>query len=68
MSPAGRALLHAFEAGALAPQRAFFLRAEPLPLTDIDAEQSFRPDFLRLERATPRLIGAAYRQGLITAR
>ena len=39
MSQAGRALAYAFETGALAPQRAFFLRAEPSPFRDSDAEQ-----------------------------
>lgn len=65
MSQAGRALLHAFESGALAARRAFFLRAEPLPLDGIDAEQSFRPDFLRLKSATPRLESGSYEQGLV---
>jgi 16S rRNA (guanine1207-N2)-methyltransferase len=65
LSQAGRALLHAFESGALAPAPAFFLRAEPLPLTDVDAEQSFRPDFLRLKRATQRLVQGSYAQGLV---
>jgi 16S rRNA (guanine1207-N2)-methyltransferase len=51
VSQAGRALAYAFETGALAPQRAFFLRAELSPFRDIDAEQSFRPEYLRLERA-----------------
>jgi 16S rRNA (guanine1207-N2)-methyltransferase len=65
VSQAGRALAYAFETGALAPKRAFFLRAEPLPLADVDCEQSFRPDFLRLTQATPRLAGGLYDQGLI---
>lgn len=65
MSQAGRALAYAFEAGALAPKRAFFLRAEPLPLRDVDYEQSFRPDFLRLKQATPRLLHGSYDQGLV---
>ncbi|UYN93218.1 MAG: class I SAM-dependent methyltransferase [Enhydrobacter sp.] len=65
MSQAGHALLHAFETGALAQRRAFFLRAEPLPLQDIDCEQSFRPDFLKLRRAVPRLESGAYEQGLV---
>lgn len=65
MSQAGRALLHAFETGALEERRAFFLRAEPLPLKDVDAEQSFRPDFLKLRRATPRLERGAYAQGIV---
>jgi 16S rRNA (guanine1207-N2)-methyltransferase len=65
LSQAGRALLHAFESGALAPAPAFLLRAEPLPLTDVDAEQSFRPDFLRLKHATRRLEQGRYAQGLV---
>jgi 16S rRNA (guanine1207-N2)-methyltransferase len=65
VSQAGRALLHAFESGALAARRAFFLRAEPLPLDGVDAEQSFRPDFLRLKGATPRLESGSYEQGLV---
>jgi 16S rRNA (guanine1207-N2)-methyltransferase len=56
VSPASRALVHAFETGALAPQRAFFLRAKLAPFKDIDAEQSFRPEYLRLRKAgTDRL-------------
>lgn len=65
MSQASRALVHAFETGALAPKRAFLLRAEPLPLKNIDAEQSFRPAFLRLQQATPRLERGSYEQGLV---
>jgi 16S rRNA (guanine1207-N2)-methyltransferase len=65
VSQAGRALAYAFESGALAPRRAFFLRAEPLPLADIDAEQSFRPAFLRLKQATPRIECGSYEQGLV---
>jgi 16S rRNA (guanine1207-N2)-methyltransferase len=65
VSQPGRALAHAFETGALARRRSFFLRAEPLPLADIDAEQSFRPDFLKLKRATPRLEQGSYQQGLV---
>jgi 16S rRNA (guanine1207-N2)-methyltransferase len=65
VSPAGRALAYAFESGALAPKRAFLLRAEPLPLAEVDCEQSFRPDFLRLKRATPRLSHGCYGQGLV---
>ena len=49
MTQAGRALAYAFETGALAPARAFCLRAEPLPFKDVDAEQSFRPAYLRLK-------------------
>ena len=48
MTQATRALAYAFETGALAEQRAFFLRAEDLPFADIDCEQSYRPAFLRL--------------------
>ena len=65
MSQAGRALLYAFESGALAAKRAFFLRAEPLPLEDVDAEQSFRPDFLKLKRARPRIASGAWPLGLV---
>ena len=69
MSQAGRALAYAFETGALAPQRAFFLRAEPSAFRDIDAEQSFRPEYLRLKRAgwsvVPRLAGAGYALGQV---
>lgn len=69
MSQAGRALAYAFETGALTPQRAFFLRAEPLPFRDCDAEQSFRPEYLRLKRAgwsvVPRLEGGGYPLGQI---
>ena len=64
MSQAARALLYAFETGALARQRAFFLRAEPTPLTGVDCEQSYRPDFLRLKDATPRIDKGAYGLGL----
>ena len=69
MSGAGRALAYAFESGALAQKRAFFLRAEELPLKELDAEQSFRPDYLRLKQrgwsVVPRLEGGAYEQGLV---
>ncbi|HYR64683.1 MAG TPA: class I SAM-dependent methyltransferase [Reyranella sp.] len=69
MSQAGRALAYAFESGALSPQRAFFLRAELGPFRDIDAEQSFRPEYLRLQRAgwsvLPRLEGGPYQLGHI---
>ena len=51
MSQASRALVHAFETRALVPQRAFFLRAELSPFRDIDAEQSLRPEYLRLKTA-----------------
>jgi len=66
---AARALGYAFETGALAAQRAFFLRAEPSPFRDSDAEQSFRPEYLRLKRAgwsiVPRLEGSGYPLGQI---
>jgi 16S rRNA (guanine1207-N2)-methyltransferase len=69
VSQAGRALAYAFESGALSPQRAFFLRAELGPFRDIDAEQSFRPEYLRLQRAgwsvVPRLEGGPYQLGHI---
>jgi 16S rRNA (guanine1207-N2)-methyltransferase len=65
VSQAARALAYAFEIGALAEKRAFFLRAEPLRLANIDLEQSFRPDFLRLPHATPRLSHGRYDQGLV---
>lgn len=65
MSQAGRALAYAFETGTFAPKPAFFLRAEPLPFADIDAEQSFRPHFLRLKQATPRIDHGSYEQGLV---
>ncbi len=69
MSQASRALAYAFETGALAERRAFFLRAEDLPLDDIVAEQSFRPEFLRLQHkgweVTPRLQSGRFEQGLM---
>ena len=65
MSQAGRALAYAFEAGALDAGRAFFLRAEPLSLKDIDCEQSFRPDFLKLKLAAPRIESGAWPLGLV---
>jgi 16S rRNA (guanine1207-N2)-methyltransferase len=69
VTQAGRALAYAFETGAIAPARAFFLRAEPLPFKDIDAEQSFRPAYLRLKQtgwpATPRIESGAYELGLV---
>ena len=69
MSQAGRALAYAFETGALSPARAFFLRAEPLPFKDVDAEQSFRPAYLRLKQtawsAVPRIESGAYELGLV---
>ncbi len=67
MTQAARALVHAFETGALKPQRAFFLRAELSPFRDVDAEQSFRPEYLRLKKAgwsvVPRIDSGAYRLG-----
>ena len=69
MSQAGRALAHAFETGALKPERAFFLRAELAPFRDIDAEQSFRPEYLRLKRAgwsvVPRIESGNYQLGQV---
>jgi 16S rRNA (guanine1207-N2)-methyltransferase len=67
VSQASRALVYAFETGALAPERAFFLRAEQAPFRDIDAEQSFRPEYLRLKKAgwsvVPRIEHGAYPLG-----
>jgi 16S rRNA (guanine1207-N2)-methyltransferase len=69
VSQASRALAYAFETGALAERRAFFLRAEDLPLKDIVAEQSFRPEFLRLQHkgweVSPRLETGGFAQGLL---
>lgn len=65
MSQATRALAHAFDTGALAEWRAFFLRAEDLPFAEIDAEQSFRPAFLRLKQAVPRLENGGHELGLV---
>lgn len=69
MSQAGRALAHAFETGALPRLRAFLLRAEPVALEDVEAEQSFRPEYLRLKQArwtvVPRLAGGGREQGLV---
>jgi 16S rRNA (guanine1207-N2)-methyltransferase len=69
VSQAGRALAYGFDSGALSHQHAFFLRAELGPFRDVDAEQSFRPDYLRLKRAgwsvVPRLTDGAYPLGLI---
>ena len=65
MSQASRALAHAFETGALAERRAFFLRAEEPPFSDITCEQSFRPDFLRLKNATPRIENGSWPLGLV---
>ena len=65
MSQATRALAHAFDTGALAERRAFFLRAEDPPFTEIDAEQSFRPAYLRLAKAVPRLESGGHELGLV---
>lgn len=65
MSQATRALAHAFETGALAEQRAFFLRAEEPPFAGIDCEQSFRPTFLKLKDASPRLTEGRWPMGLV---
>jgi 16S rRNA (guanine1207-N2)-methyltransferase len=69
VSQAGRALVHAFESGALASARAFLLRAEPLPFKDVCAEQSFRPAYLRLKQTgwsvTPRIESGGYELGLV---
>ncbi|CAN5509931.1 class I SAM-dependent methyltransferase [soil metagenome] len=65
MSQASRALAYAFETGVLAERRAFFLRAEDPPFAEIDCEQSFRPDFLKLKRVKPRLESGAWPLGLV---
>ena len=65
MSQASRALAYAFETGALAPRRAFFLRAEDPPFADITCEQSLRPDFLKLRQATPRIEDGSWPLGLM---
>ena len=65
MSQASRALAHAFETGALAERRAFFLRAEDPPFADITCEQSFRPAFLKLKGATPRIESGTWPLGLV---
>ena len=65
MSQAARALAHAFDTGTLAARRAFFLRAEDPPFAEIDAEQSFRPAFLRLKQAVPRLESGGHSLGLV---
>jgi 16S rRNA (guanine1207-N2)-methyltransferase len=65
VTQATRALAHAFETGALAEQRAFFLRAEDPPFKDIECEQSYRPTFLRLAQATPRRESGAWPLGLV---
>jgi 16S rRNA (guanine1207-N2)-methyltransferase len=41
------------------------LRAEPLAFADVDAEQSFRSEFLKLKRASPRIERGAYPRGLL---
>jgi 16S rRNA (guanine1207-N2)-methyltransferase len=64
VTQATRALAHAFETGALAEKRAFFLRAEDPPFAAIDCEQSYRPSFLKLKEATPRLESGAWPLGL----
>jgi 16S rRNA (guanine1207-N2)-methyltransferase len=72
VSQAGRALAYAFETGTLAPARAFFLRAEPLPFSwrsEIEAEQSFRPAYLKLRDAgwtvAPRVEAGGHPPGLV---
>lgn len=65
MSQASRALAHAFETGALAERRAFFLRAEEPPFANIACEQSSRPDFLKLKNATSRLSSGAWPMGIV---
>jgi 16S rRNA (guanine1207-N2)-methyltransferase len=65
VSQASRALAHAFEIGALAEGRAFFLRADAPPFDAITCEQSSRPDFLKLKQATPRIEGGAWPLGLV---
>jgi 16S rRNA (guanine1207-N2)-methyltransferase len=65
LSQASRALAYAFETGALAEQRAFFLRAEEPPFADITCEQSFRPAFLKLKGATPRIESGTWPLGLV---
>jgi 16S rRNA (guanine1207-N2)-methyltransferase len=65
VSQASRALAHAFETGALASRRAFFLRAEDPPFACITCEQSFRSDFVRLKHATPRIEDGRWPLGLM---
>ena len=65
MSQATRALKHAFETGALAERRAFFLRAEEPPFAGIQCEQSLRPEFLKLKGATARLTEGSWPLGLV---
>jgi 16S rRNA (guanine1207-N2)-methyltransferase len=71
VSQASRALAHVFDSGVLVPQRAFFLRAELGPFRDTVAEQSFRPDYLRLKSAgwtvAPRLTEGGHAMGLVLA-
>jgi 16S rRNA (guanine1207-N2)-methyltransferase len=64
VSQASRALAYAFETGALAEKPAFFLRAEDPPFAGIACEQSFRPDFLKLDQATPRIEAGTWPLGL----
>jgi 16S rRNA (guanine1207-N2)-methyltransferase len=65
VSQASRALAYVFETGALAEQRAFFLRAEDPPFGDIACEQSFRPAFLKLKQATSRIEDGSWPLGLL---
>jgi 16S rRNA (guanine1207-N2)-methyltransferase len=65
VSQASRALAYAFETGALAERRAFFLRAEDPPFDNITCEQSSRPDFLKLKQATPRIESGSWPLGLV---
>jgi 16S rRNA (guanine1207-N2)-methyltransferase len=69
VTQAARALAYAFDSGALAARRAFFLRAEAPPFKNVDCEQSFRPEFLRLKQAghpvVPRLEDGSYELGLV---
>jgi 16S rRNA (guanine1207-N2)-methyltransferase len=65
VSQASRALAYVFKTGALAEQRAFFLRAEDPPFGDIACEQSFRPAFLKLRQATSRIEEDSWPLGLL---
>jgi 16S rRNA (guanine1207-N2)-methyltransferase len=65
LSQASRALAYALETGALAQQRAFFLRAEDPPFAEIDCEQSSRPAFRHLKKAKPRITEGEYKLGLV---
>jgi 16S rRNA (guanine1207-N2)-methyltransferase len=65
VTQATRALAHAFDTGALAARRAFFLRAEDPPFEGIDCEQSYRPAFLKLTNATARLESGTWPLGLV---